>query len=702
MNRRGSWLAVLVAALLLAAVGVLVMFVVWAVAWNEKPNVADVVEVAFAAAALGGGVMGWARNAAAPKATRPEQVMAAKGTLAGLVRTQWRAESMIRSLEPDPIPVLWQLTEDTGLMDHPHLVGEGALGGTGNAVSRIAGDFMKLRRRRLVIIGDAGTGKTTLAIQLLLELTEPGRDLADPVPVLLSLSGWDTTRDPDLHSWLAKSLERDYPALRAPDFGSGMALELVAGGHILPILDGMDELPAPARAEIVRALNGSLDAAEAFILTSRTKELKEAVEEAGRPLPSAAVIAPEPLTRAAAERYLRTCLPPSPGPVWGKVLSGLRTGKLEALSQLAGTPLGLWLLRAIYITPRADPAPLTGKLGHDAGELRAHLWDGLIPVLLAARPPGDPPAGRSGSRDLRPRRAWDPAQTRAYLSHLARVLSEHGTRDLAWWRLGLQELSDVQRRQAAMGTWLAVGVIFGLVAMVAEISPLVGMPAGLASGVGVWTSIRLGFTGTPGRVSIQLRGRLTDLARQLTLTLLIRLGLVVSGVVGVALLAKADPWLAVKAGMWASLTLGPVLVFIDWMQQPTPVTAPTTPYQVWRASRTLAIVCAVLPGVAAGVTAGLVGGLANGPGFGIRQGLLSGVFVGLAFGLSMLRHNAWPAYETTARHLAARGECPRNLMVFLDDAYRLGLLRVVGPVYQFRHADLQDHLAGRTGPGRAT
>ncbi|MGW3820473.1 hypothetical protein [Streptomyces sp. NPDC005046] len=32
-------------------------------------------------------------------------------------------------------------------------------------------------------------------------------------------------------------------------------------------------------------------------------------------------------------------------------------------------------------------------------------------------------------------------------------------------------------------------------------------------------------------------------------------------------------------------------------------------------------------------------------------------------------------------------------MAFLDDAHRLGLLRTVGPVYQFRHAELQDHLA---------
>lgn len=32
-------------------------------------------------------------------------------------------------------------------------------------------------------------------------------------------------------------------------------------------------------------------------------------------------------------------------------------------------------------------------------------------------------------------------------------------------------------------------------------------------------------------------------------------------------------------------------------------------------------------------------------------------------------------------------------MAMLEDCYRLGLLRTVGPVYQFRHSQLQDHLA---------
>jgi hypothetical protein len=36
---------------------------------------------------------------------------------------------------------------------------------------------------------------------------------------------------------------------------------------------------------------------------------------------------------------------------------------------------------------------------------------------------------------------------------------------------------------------------------------------------------------------------------------------------------------------------------------------------------------------------------------------------------------------------------PWRVMPMLDDCFRLGLLRTVGPVNQFRHAALKDHLA---------
>ncbi|QXV62956.1 hypothetical protein CVV72_12860 [Amycolatopsis sp. TNS106] len=69
--------------------------------------------------------------------------------------------------------------------------------------------------------------------------------------------------------------------------------------------------------------------------------------------------------------------------------------------------------------------------------------------------------------------------------------------------------------------------------------------------------------------------------------------------------------------------------------------------------------------------------------------------IGLLAGLLPGQHHAWPAYVTAVNKLARTGQLPRNLMRFLDDAHRLGLLRAVGPAYHFRHAELEEHLAAR-------
>jgi hypothetical protein len=76
-------------------------------------------------------------------------------------------------------------------------------------------------------------------------------------------------------------------------------------------------------------------------------------------------------------------------------------------------------------------------------------------------------------------------------------------------------------------------------------------------------------------------------------------------------------------------------------------------------------------------------------------GLAVGLAVASAFGLAVAPANesAWFGFVVTTRWLAFRGKLPWKCMGFLDDAHRLGLLRTAGSVYQFRHAELQDHLA---------
>ncbi|MFB7274759.1 NACHT domain-containing protein [Streptomyces sp. NPDC056244] len=79
----------------------------------------------------------------------------------------------------------------------------------------------------------------------------------------------------------------------------------------------------------------------------------------------------------------------------------------------------------------------------------------------------------------------------------------------------------------------------------------------------------------------------------------------------------------------------------------------------------------------------------------LDRGLAYGLTVGLAAALS---HNAWWHYTLTRHHLAARRHLPRDLTAFLTDAHeRRGVLRQVGTVHQFRHIDLQHHLAAQ-GP----
>jgi hypothetical protein len=77
---------------------------------------------------------------------------------------------------------------------------------------------------------------------------------------------------------------------------------------------------------------------------------------------------------------------------------------------------------------------------------------------------------------------------------------------------------------------------------------------------------------------------------------------------------------------------------------------------------------------------------------GLAIGVAAAVISGLVFGFL---HASWGSFAITRCRLAARGRLPLRLMGFLADAHRhRGVLRQVGAVYQFRHVELQRHLAG--------
>lgn len=70
------------------------------------------------------------------------------------------------------------------------------------------------------------------------------------------------------------------------------------------------------------------------------------------------------------------------------------------------------------------------------------------------------------------------------------------------------------------------------------------------------------------------------------------------------------------------------------------------------------------------------------------------VFLGLGLVSGLIYPETW-ATSLACTHLAIRRRTPIQLMRFLDDARERDVLRTVGPVYQFRHARLQDLLAAQ-------
>ncbi|MER6827588.1 hypothetical protein ABT352_16530 [Streptosporangium sp. NPDC000563] len=755
-------------AALLAIVALVTTVVsVWRALKPDDPvNPADLAAVAIAASVATAAVVAWAKRRNT-SANRPADVTKAADVLADLVRRQWQDEARNRLLDdPAPIPIRWQLTANETVMSIPRLIStatEFTFAGRSDDIAALASDFRALTRRRLVITGGAGMGKTTLAIQLLLQLLSTratDQACADereivPVPVLLPVSGWDPGAHPRLQDWLTVRLVQDYPALVAPELGAGAAAALVSGGHILPVLDGLDEIPAPARAQVIAALNASLTTRDQLILTSRRAEFTTAIHEVGRPLTAAAIIVPQSLPSHTAADYLAACLPASPAQGWRQTLTALRSRTVPGLTQLAATPLGLWLIRTVYVTPGTDPAPLTGPLGADASALRTHLLDHVIPAVIAARPPSTDPADH-----FRPRHLLDPDTTRRFLTYLAHVFPP-ATRDITWWHIARTTPHIRSTVGIALGLALGIGfgIVFGIIGTMFGISYETASRIAARSVFGLVLGIALGITfgltsglvrakpwvnERPGYADPHLRGRTSLLFRSmkdaLTFGLTIRLTIgIMSGLtlsfVPSTLNVDLDSGVFLRPGrvnffdlnfefifgfgflVWLGITLASGL--ITWAEQPT-LASTSTPRSSWRADRALTLLRLVVAVLACGLVFGPLVGLDIATE--IRTGISTelwdwvweqlttllmiwlalGLTLGLGAGTVMGKHHAWLVCTIAVTRLALQRRLPWRIMDFLDDAHRLGLLRAVGPVYQFRHAALHDHLATTAPSGEAS
>jgi hypothetical protein len=286
----------------------------------------------------------------------------------------------------------------------------------------------------LLILGEPGAGKTTL----MLELTRTLLDRAEqyerlPIPVVFPLATWAAKRLP-LADWLVDELTQRYDVPRQ------IAQDWVTGDHILPLLDGLDEVAFEHRTACVDAVNlyreRRIRMLSSLVVTSRVADydvLKARVHLRGAVLLQA--LRPEQI-----DAHLASA---------GQQLAGMRAA-LEAdatLQEMAASPLFLSMMTLTYRDAPAVSLPSSGTIEERRAQLFATYFDQMF-----------------NRRALATR--YTREQTLNWLGWLANALSQQRQTVFYLERLQPEWLPTLQRRWYTVvdriGSGLVVGLLFGL------------------------------------------------------------------------------------------------------------------------------------------------------------------------------------------------------------------------------------------------
>ncbi|MFE6667158.1 helix-turn-helix domain-containing protein [Streptomyces sp. NPDC057697] len=680
-----------------------------------------------------------------PRAPRPidSELADAASELAKEIRRRWRREEEHRRVhDPFPLPVRWRDAPES-LTDHSENIQRLPPGAASRDMD-LSGDlgsvaevYRRILSGRLVVLGRAGSGKSILAIRFVLDQLE-AREPHDRVPVIFSLGSWDPTAIA-LRDWLIDLLVRDHPHLtRRASGGSTLAAALVDADLVLPVLDGFDEIAEGLRSAALETLNA---ASLPLVLTSRRGEFAEAVEETHTPLVWAAGLELTDLTLDDLDDYLpRTARPVSRGDsggeaVWSPVLARLSAGSGGAdtpLARVLSTPLMIILARTMYSeTPGRDPSELLDtERFPDENSLEEHLLAGFVPTVYRRRVAERSTAGR-------PERHRDPERAEHWLGYLAHHLArlDRDQQDLAWWRIGDSLRLSTRLLSVVVASALCVALaqwfvdLVNLPFTVGEALLLggsLGSAAGLAFGCVHAILARFGTAAfEPAHVRLRLPGAGTGIGHRPVRTFIARFGAVLPGGfvmgVGCACALALQRWLyygvplanelVIKGTLINMLVLGLIfgagagLVFglMAAFEAPLDVASAATPAGLLASNRATVArqVLVLVPMLTLAITLGgfLITGLLQGLLGTLVWQLPDGLAIGAVGGLGgacsyALSFTAWGRWLVLSRvWLPLTGRLPWDPVAFLDDAYRRGVLRQTGAVYQFRHIRLQHHLA---------
>ena len=593
-------------------------------------------------------------------------------TLAAAVEAVWRPEQRHRRLlNPHPLPTAWT---DLGppIADHwANLRADGLdepldLAGCldlehPDALAEMITD--KRLRGRVVILGEPGAGKTALLVRQALHVLTRRRP-GDPVPVLLRLSTWNPGEQ-TLDRWVADQLKADY-GVRQP----------VPADRLLPLLDGLDEMPAARRRHALLAISDTFDTP--LILTSRTTEyLDTLIALPQHTLAAAAVVELTPLSAGTVRDYLRSAT--SRPHDWTAVFSIDAAEHGGRLAAALTEPLWVDLARTTYADPdQPDNNPAELLALPDAEAVHARLLDRLIPAAYPALgPPGT--------------HIWQRHDAGRWLRHLATDMYRRDTQDLAWWGL-IFAVPRAVRLGCGLVGGLAVGGAAGTVVGIAvgAGSAVAGAGAGTGTAAGLVLGLWAGFGKPPAPSWQQIRWR----RGKRPLTRRVILGPGAGLTTGLVFGLPFGPVLGLVAGLVAGVAFGVVGMFTTFLPDPDgDASAATNPVALLRSDRRRVITSWLAAALVGGLVAGLIGEVTQSRVFAtwLAAGLVGGTMAGLVEGISA---SAWGCFAGVSRPWwCCRGRLPWRLMTFLDDAHRRGVLRHAGGVYQFRHALLRDRLA---------
>ena len=523
-----------------------------------------------------------------------------------------------------------------------------------------------------------------------------------------------------LQDWLVSRLQQTY-RLFVGKRGAQQAAALVQDGRIAVVLDGLDEIAVELQPIALRAL--SEQASFRLVVLARTAEMATAAEQGH--LEGAVAIELQDVEPSAGADYLTRIQLDPPPDGWRDLTARLREAPESPVARALSNPLNLTLVRDTYRSGDNLHELLDlrgpGEKAASPEEIEDLLLHRVLPVAYTSHPGQAPPR-------------YDLQTAQRALCRISARMTRDQTRDLAWWRISSWTPPSPRRRAACLafgavfwtlsefvgatnvsvGLFLLLffGVIIGFVAVV-----VAGMIAGFVnaaggalsrvtkrprrisrverrsavslSSVAVSPSFLMDWfwgehwrgSGTPRQLA---QFRWHSVFRRSSIIASLAVGLVFGWSSGIALHFSLTA--EVGYGLVSGLGFG---LLAALRQSGKDNGSSLTPLVSWRRDRTAALVF--------WLGCGLIMGLFGGPVLGLGQGLKSVVAAlagGLAFGLvsGLVASQTWSASVAFAQ-LAFRWRTPVRMMHFLNDAQERGILRTVGPVYQFRHARLQDHLA---------